>query len=83
MNGISDNVDMDYCYTDYPAIIKNGGYNGYKKPATPEKKTVAQLAKEVIEGKWGNGEERQQKLTDAGYDYDKVQSRVNELMKKQ
>ena len=31
INGISGNVDMDYCYTDYPTIVKNGGYNGYKK----------------------------------------------------
>ena len=34
-----------------------------------------------IQGKWGNGDERKQKLTDAGYDYGKVQTRVNELMK--
>lgn len=25
-------VDHDYCYVDYPTIIKNGGFNGYKKP---------------------------------------------------
>ena len=39
INGISGNVDMDYCYTDYPAIVKNCGYNGYKK--TTAKKTTA------------------------------------------
>ena len=82
VNGISDNVDMDYCYTDYPTIVKNGGYNGYKKPAIPEKKTVTQLAKEVIEGKWSNGEERKQKLTAAGYNYSAVQKKVNELCEK-
>ena len=42
-----------------------------------------EIAKEVIQGKWGNGDERKQKLTDAGYDYGKVQARVNELMKEQ
>lgn len=35
ISGISGNVDMDYCYKDFPTIIKNGGYNGYEKPKTP------------------------------------------------
>ncbi|MCQ2484202.1 MAG: dockerin type I domain-containing protein [Clostridia bacterium] len=35
-NGIKGNVDMNYCYYDYPAYIKANGYNGYKiTPATP------------------------------------------------
>ena len=38
VNGISGNVDMDYCYSDYPVIVKNGRYNGYKK-ATAKKTT--------------------------------------------
>ena len=44
-------------------------------------KTVEELAKEVIAGKWGNGLERKERLTAAGYDYNKVQAKVNELMK--
>lgn len=43
-------------------------------------KSVDELAKEVITGKWGSGNERRQKLTAAGYDYNAVQKRVNELM---
>ena len=31
VSGISGNVDMDYCYVDYPAKIKSGGFNGYTK----------------------------------------------------
>ncbi len=31
INGISNDVDMDTSYVDYPDIIKNGGFNGYKK----------------------------------------------------
>ena len=38
------------------------------------------LAKEVIQGLWGNGEERKKRLTDAGYDYVAVQSKVNEML---
>lgn len=34
VNGISGNVDMDYCYTDYPTLIKGAGLNGFTKTAT-------------------------------------------------
>lgn len=42
-------------------------------------KSTEEIAKEVIAGKWGNGDERKQKLTKAGYDYAAVQAKVNEL----
>lgn len=47
---------------------------------TPAKKTVDQLAKEVLDGKWGNGDARKKNLIAAGYDYNAVQKRVNELL---
>ena len=43
-------------------------------------KTTDTLAYEVIQGDWGNGEERKERLEAAGYDYDAVQQRVNELL---
>ncbi len=43
-------------------------------------KTVAELAQEVIAGKWGAGEERKQRLQAAGYDYDTIQNKVNALL---
>lgn len=53
------------------------------QPVEPEPgKTVEELAKEVIDGKWGNGADRKKRLTEAGYDYAAVQARVNELVKK-
>ena len=45
------------------------------------KKTVDELAKEVINGRWGNGQERKDRLTAAGYDYRTVQNKVNEMLK--
>ena len=65
VDGISGNVDLDYCYVDYPTIIKNGGFNGYTKAASNDNasaapalvtpaKTVDELAQEVLDGKWGN-----------------------------
>ena len=44
------------------------------------KLSVEAVAKEVIAGKWGNGDERKQRLTAAGYDYSAVQAQVNKLI---
>lgn len=56
---------------------------------TTKKKTVAQIAKEIVEGKcsdsrwktWGVGATRKARLKKAGYDYKEVQKAVNKLMK--
>lgn len=54
------------------------------EPVKPEpaKKTVDELAQEVIAGKWGNGADRKERLTAAGYDYHEVQTLVNKMLKK-
>jgi GH24 family phage-related lysozyme (muramidase) len=44
------------------------------------KKTVAEIAKEVIAGKWGTGAERKRRLIQAGYDFMEVQKKVNALL---
>ena len=44
------------------------------------KKSVDELAREVIQGLWGNGRDRKNRLQAAGYDYNAVQKRVNELL---
>lgn len=44
-------------------------------------KTIEAIAKEVIAGKWGNGDDRKKRLQAAGYDYTAVQKKVNELLK--
>jgi hypothetical protein len=49
--------------------------------ATAGKKSVDQIAREVLQGKWGNGSDRRKRLTAAGYDYAAVQKRVNELLR--
>ena len=51
------------------------------KPSAPAKKSVDTIAREVIAGKWGNGNTRKQKLAAAGYNYSEVQKRVNQLLK--
>ncbi len=72
--GRTINIDADISFVDYPAITAQWY-------AERDKKTVDELALEVINGLWGNGEERRERLTAAGYDYDAVQARVNELLK--
>lgn len=51
-----------------------------KLPTAAKKKTVDEIAQEVIDGKWGNGEDRVSALKNAGYDPDAVQKKVNELL---
>lgn len=65
---------------DNPNLIYAGQKLLIKKGSSPHKKTIDELAKEVIQGKWGNGEERFRRLTQAGYNYDEVQKRVNEIL---
>lgn len=57
------------------------GYGIPKYQVEKPKKSILTIAKEVIAGRWGNGKNRKEKLAAAGYDYDKVQDKVNELMK--
>lgn len=46
-------------------------------PKAGGRRSTRQLAKEVIDGDWGNGAERKRKLTAAGYSYNVVQAEVN------
>lgn len=43
-------------------------------------KSIEDVAREVIAGEWGNGDDRKERLTAAGYDYDEVQDEVNRLL---
>ena len=53
--------------------------NTDKYPAKPTKSN-AEVAKEVVAGKWGNGADRKNRLEAAGYDYNAVQKEVNKLL---
>lgn len=63
-------------YITYVAAQSTGS-GTTQKPS----KSVDEIAREVIAGKWGNGDTRKNKLTAAGYNYSAVQKRVNELCK--
>lgn len=61
-------------------VLDNGAKVKTPEPAPAPKKTITQIAQEVIDGKWGNGETRKKKLQAAGYDYAAVQREVNRLL---
>ena len=44
-------------------------------------KTNVEIAKEVIAGKWGNGQERRKQIEQLGYNYNDIQKIVNNLLK--
>ena len=68
------------------AKLKAAGFDTYitteqgKAVSVTGQKSVDEIAREVIAGKWGNGQDRKNRLTAAGYDYNTVQSRVNALL---
>lgn len=65
---------------DYSAVQNRVNEKLGAGTATPSK-SIDDIAREVIRGDWGNGDDRKQRLSSAGYDYSAVQKRVNELLK--
>ena len=77
---------------DYKVITSEEGQDAYARAVAEglinflglqkkvAKKTIDEVAQEVLEGKWGNGADRRTRLTQAGYSYNLVQSKVNDLL---
>ena len=89
VNGVNGDCDMDIGYVDFEPIMKNGGFNGFSGSdgtTDPEPddgcdgKSITEVANEVIQGLWGNGQDRVNSLTAAGCDYDAVQAEVNRIL---
>lgn len=77
IGGIQTDVDCNYCYVNYPGLIKKLQLNGFYD--YNKLKTIEEVAQEVLAGKWNVGDERRRLLTDAGYNYDLVQDEVNRI----
>lgn len=78
VDGIDGNVDMDILYRDLIGQI-NGSSPVPTEPVTPHKSNE-EIADEVIAGRWGNGQDRIDRLTAEGYDYDTIQNIVNQKL---
>lgn len=76
VNGYNGRLDMDYAYVDSFTMRKD---ENIQKPDLKDAEVIAQ---EVLNGLWGNGDERKQRLTEAGYNYDEIQSIVNKILAK-
>lgn len=70
------------CKVGYTVYDCNGNavYSNTKTADTQVRKTNEQIAKEVIQGKWGNGNVRKTKLAEAGYNYSSIQKLVSKLL---
>ena len=81
LNGFSGNLDCNVFYGDTTAWNKYAGKSGSSAtpatPSVPAKKSNETIAQEVINGAWGNGNDRKSRLTAAGYDYNAIQAIVN------
>jgi hypothetical protein len=74
----SNPIDKNICYVDLSVYDLTGG-TGTTTPAPAPTKSVEDVAREVIAGVWGNGEDRRNRLEAAGWDYNEVQDKVNDL----
>ena len=70
-------IKAGYDYAAVQAAV-NKLVKGDTKPK-PAKKSNAEIAKEVMAGLWGNGNDRKKRLQAAGYDYSAIQAEVNKL----
>lgn len=77
-NGNNGAVDMNIMYRDLIAEI-----NGVKPEPIPQpipQKSHEEIANEVINGLWGNGDDRKKRLEEAGYNYNSIQALVNQKL---
>lgn len=79
LSGYNGNLDLNYFSGDKTAWDKYAGGKPSTSTSTskPLEKSVEELAKEVIAGKYGNGDARKKAL---GSRYDEVQARVNKIL---
>ena len=77
-NGDARKTALENAGYDYSAVQAAVNKLVSGETTTPAK-SVEKVAKEVIAGIWGNGDTRKTALTNAGYDYEEVQAKVNEL----
>lgn len=79
LSGYDGSLDGNIAYMDYEAWDKYANKVHETEPIKPSKKSITDVAFEVILGEWGNGKERRLMLKKAGYNYNEVQNYVDEL----
>lgn len=77
LTGWNGCLDFDKCFLTKEEWLKYQNQD----PQTSDP-VLEQIAKQVIQGKWGNGEDRKNRLINAGYDYYEIQKIVNNILNK-
>lgn len=93
INGITGYTDLNIAYKDYTKIANNSNNKTNNTITDKDKLEILSMlkndfwnryttvAKDIIAGKYGNGEERKKKLVSKGYDYYLAQTFVNYMLK--
>lgn len=68
-------TDQNYKYIDWTPYLHDHSLNNILASS------IREIALEVLDGKWGNGDERKRALESAGHDYARVQAEVNRILK--
>lgn len=71
--GIKGFVDINIWHEDVVTVPED-------KPVAAEPRPVEDMAYEVLNGIWGNGADRRTNLVNAGYDYELIQAKVNQIL---
>ena len=83
LNGWGGNLDLNIAYMTRDQWAKYVNPGGKPAPApskpapAPARKSEDTIAAEVIAGKWGNGQDRVNRLKQAGYNPATIQAKVN------
>lgn len=86
LNGYNGNLDLNRAYIDankwrlYAKGERDGNTPTPQPDPVPAKKSNEEIATEVINGKWGDGNDRKKRLSDAGYDAASIQKIVNDRL---
>lgn len=73
VEGINTNsTDLDIMYSDLIGSNQEQNLSNLK--------SISEIVQEVVNGVWGNGEDRKSRLTNAGYNYNEVQEKVNSIL---
>jgi hypothetical protein len=92
INTIEGNTSVKGSQTNGGMVMQRNRYSNIVAYARPryegtltnisDHKSNEEIAKEVIAGKWGSGNDRRQRLSNAGYDYKAIQAIVNDMLRR-
>lgn len=74
-------VDQNYKYIDWAPYLRSNSLNNISTLDSEPGASILKIAREVLDGKWGNGDDRRIALESAGYDYASVQAEVNRILR--